>query len=124
MAYLDREVAAFGEKIGLQDEFRRRSMMSGVSFRMLEHYGIEAPEELRSRMDEARRLRNFAAHGRKEPKMAEVIDAIKTVEEFEKFLSSLNLEELAPKAEAASNARRQRAEANMRALRSSPEVEG
>ncbi len=41
-------------------------------------------------MEDLRRLRNLAAHGRKDPTREEVIRSITTVERYEKFIDSLD----------------------------------
>jgi len=65
-----------------------------MSPRFLIRFGIKLPEELILDLDNIRRLRNMAAHGRKDPSTDEVIKAIETIEKFEKFLFSLDIENI------------------------------
>ena len=72
-----------------------------MSHRVLERYGIHIPEELSEKLEDARRLRNLVAHGRKEPTKRDVENAIKAIEEFEKFVSEIDLDEAKRNAEIA-----------------------
>jgi hypothetical protein len=82
MAYLERIVAAFYAKLGLNEDNRRPGMMGPISHRFLYRFGIKPPEELEEAMDETRRVRNLAAHGRKEPTKEEVITVISAIEKY------------------------------------------
>lgn len=93
MSYLEKAILNFGDTMGLEEDFRRRSIMPGLSHRTLERYGVIVPEPLREKLDETRRLRNMAAHGRKEPSKHEVNEAINTIEEFEKFLGAIDADD-------------------------------
>jgi uncharacterized protein YutE (UPF0331/DUF86 family) len=93
MTYLEKLAITFGKKIGLEDELRRRPPWHMISARFLERFGIIVPEELGRKLDETRRLRNLAAHGRSEPSKADVAKAIDSIEEFERFLSKVNIDE-------------------------------
>ena len=92
MTYLEKLTTAFGKKIGLEDELKRRPPWHMISQRFLERFGVMVPEELGRKVDETRRLRNMAAHGRSEPSKADVSKAIDSIEEFERFLSEVNIE--------------------------------
>lgn len=94
MTYFERKTIEFGEKIGLGDELRRRPPWHMMSPRFLERFNLKVPEELGRKLDETRRLRNMAAHGRSEPSKADVAKAIDSIEEFEKFLSKVNINEI------------------------------
>jgi len=91
MTYLEKTTISFGEKIGLGEELRRRPPWHMMSPRFLERFGIRVPKDLAKKLDETRRLRNMAAHGRSEPTKAEVARAIDTVEAFEKYLSHVDI---------------------------------
>ena len=93
ISYFEQAILNFGDKMGVKDEFLRRSFMSGLSHRTLEQYGVVIPTSLREKLDETRRLRNAAAHGRREPSKHEVNEVISTIEEFEKFLGSIDTNE-------------------------------
>ena len=90
VSYLEKAIMSFGDEVGLEENLRRYSAMRGLSHRMLEQYGVVIPGPLRERLDETRRLRNMAAHGRKEPSKHEVNEVISTIEEFEKFLCDID----------------------------------
>ena len=92
MTYLEKITFAFGKKIGLEEEFRRRPPWHMISPRFLERFGLIVPDDLGNKIDETRRLRNMAAHGRNEPSKADVSKAIDSIEEFERFLSKVNIE--------------------------------
>lgn len=92
MTYLEKLTIAFGKKIGLEEELRRRPPWHMISPRFLERFDVMVPEELGRKLDETRQLRNMAAHGRSEPSKADVSKAIDSIEEFERFLSEVNIE--------------------------------
>lgn len=90
--YLEKLTTAFGKKIGLEDELKRRPLWHMNSQRFLERFGVMVPEELGRKLDETRQSRNMAAHGRSEPSKADVSKAIDSIEEFERFLTEVNIE--------------------------------
>lgn len=92
MTYLEKMTFAFGKEIGLEEELRRRPYWHMMSARFLERFGLIVPNNLAEKLDETRRLRNMAAHGRSEPSKADVSKAINSIEEFERFLSEVNME--------------------------------
>jgi len=94
MTYLEKKILEFGTSIGLGNDFRRRPSWAMISHRSLENYGVIVPENIREKMDETRRLRNVAAHGRKEPSKDEVANAIDAIEEFEQFLSTVEIDKI------------------------------
>nr|WP_315467361.1 hypothetical protein [uncultured Undibacterium sp.] len=89
IAYLERAILKFGESVGITNKFGPSMPISG---RYLEINGIELPEDLKERLDNTRRLRNMAAHGRAEPTRDDVATAILTIEELEGFLSRQDIE--------------------------------
>ncbi len=101
MTYLEKTIIQFTEKIGLDQELRRRPIWHMMSHRVLERYGIRIPDELGEKLEEARRLRNLVAHGRKEPTKEDVENAIKAIEEFERFVTKIDLDEAKRNAETA-----------------------
>ena len=100
MTYFEKKIIDFNVSIGREDDFRHRPYWSMMSHRSLEQFGIEIPSDLREELDENRRLRNLAAHGRKEPTKDEVSKAIDSIETFEHFLSTLDISEVKLKFEA------------------------
>lgn len=90
IAYLEKTVLQFGSKVGMGDRY---SSLLPVSARYLEVNGIELPTGLRDRLENTRRLRNQAAHGRGESTREDVVSAVSLIEELEKFLASLDIEE-------------------------------
>lgn len=92
MTYLEKITFEFGKEIGLEEELRRRPPWLMISPRFLEKFGLIVPDDLGKKIDETRRLRNMAAHGRSEPSKADVSKAIDSIEEFERFLSEVNIE--------------------------------
>ncbi len=94
MTYLEKISSSFGVKIGLEDELKRRPVWHMVSPRFLERFGVVVPDGLGRKLDETRRLRNMAAHGRSEPSKAEVVKSINAIEEFEKFLNGLDVSKI------------------------------
>ena len=91
IAYLEKTILQFAVKVGIEDDLSRRHPMLPISGRYLEINGIELPSNLRERLDNTRRLRNLAAHGRAEPTKEDVISAILSIEELEKHLSGINI---------------------------------
>ena len=89
IAYLEKTILKFGTKVGIGERFSPSMPVSG---RYLEIHGIELPQGLRERLDNTRRLRNLAAHGKVEPTREDVVAAVSTIEEMEQFLSSLDLD--------------------------------
>lgn len=92
IAYLEKTILQFATKVGFEDDMMRRPSWFPISGRYLEVNGIELPAQLRERLDNTRRLRNLAAHGRADPTKEDVIAAISSIEELESFLSSLDIE--------------------------------
>jgi hypothetical protein len=90
IAYLEKTLLQFGKKVGMGDRYLSSLP---VSARYLELNGIEIPAGLRDRLENTRRLRNQAAHGRGEPTREDVIAAVASIEELESFLASLDIEE-------------------------------
>jgi uncharacterized protein YutE (UPF0331/DUF86 family) len=100
MTYLENLTLDFAETIGIEEDLRRRSSWHVISPRFLERFGIEFPSNLVEKLDETRRLRNLVAHGRKEPSKNDVASAIEAVEEYEKFLQSIDIESARKKVKA------------------------
>lgn len=92
IAYLEKTILQFAVKVGIEDEMLRRPSWAPISGRYLEINGIELPAQLRERLDNTRRLRNLAAHGRAEPTKDDVIAAISSIEELERFLAGVDIE--------------------------------
>lgn len=90
-SYFEKSTEKFISKAGL-DFRRRRPFTMELARGGLERFGIEIPEDLRRKIDNMRRIRNMAAHGRAEPSKKEVKETIKTIEELESYLSSLDLD--------------------------------
>jgi hypothetical protein len=90
LAYLERTLLQFGARVGVGDRYMGAFP---VSAKYLESNGIELPAGLRDRLENTRRLRNLAAHGRAEPTNEDVVAAVATIEELERFLGSLDIEE-------------------------------
>ncbi|MBT3067617.1 hypothetical protein [Rhodoferax sp. U11-2br] len=90
IAYLEKTILQFGSKVGIGDRYMSPFP---VSARYLEINGIELSAGLRDRLENTRRLRNQAAHGRAEPTREDVVVAVSSIEELEKFLASLNIDE-------------------------------
>lgn len=89
IAYLKQMILKFGASVGIGERFSPSMPISG---RYLEINGIELPQGLRERLDNTRRLRNMAAHGRAEPTREDVVAAISTIEELERFLAALDID--------------------------------
>jgi hypothetical protein len=98
IAYLEKTMLQFGSRVGMGDRYLSSLP---VSARYLEVNGIDLPAGLRDRLENTRRLRNQAAHGRSEPTKEDVVAAVSTIEELEKFLASLDIEEIRLKVEIA-----------------------
>jgi uncharacterized protein YutE (UPF0331/DUF86 family) len=96
-SYFEKTTEKFITEANL-DFRRRRPFAMELARGGLEKYGISVPEELRRKMDMMRQLRNMAAHGHAEPSKAQVKETIKTIEELEKYLASLDLEPIREKA--------------------------
>lgn len=94
IAYMERVQNDFGQKVGLEKEIRLRPTWGYLSHRVFERYGILIPGDLREKLDEARRIRNLAAHGRKDPTQEDVREVIKIVEKYESFLNNLDIDEV------------------------------
>lgn len=92
MTYLEKLTVNFGEAIGMEEDLRRRPPWHMMSPRFLERFGVEFPPALAEKLDDTRRLRNLAAHGRSEPSKKDVSSAIEAIEQYEKFLQSVDAE--------------------------------
>lgn len=93
IAYLEKTIIQFVTKVGINEIGIRRHPMLPISWRYLESIGIDLPPSISERLDKTRKLRNLAAHGRTDPTKEDVNAAISSIEDFEKFLSSINIEE-------------------------------
>ncbi len=98
IAYLEKTLLQFGAKVGIGDRYLSSSP---VSARYLEVNDIALPAGLRDRLENTRRLRNQAAHGRGEPTREDVVAAVSTIEELETFLATLDIDETRKKVEIA-----------------------
>lgn len=107
MTYMERKTNEFGQKVGLEKELRRQSTWGRMSHRSLERYGVYIPEDLREELNEARQLRNLAAHGRKEPTQEDVQRIVQTIEKFETLLDSLDTDQTRENVETALKNREQ-----------------
>ncbi|EPM4074603.1 TPA: hypothetical protein ACGUOR_004624 [Vibrio vulnificus] len=87
--YIEKEIEEFAEKTSLNFLRRRPSTIDLVNGRW-EKFGVVVPNALSERFNEARRLRNMAAHGRIEPTTEDVISSVETIEAFEKYLLNLD----------------------------------
>jgi Domain of unknown function (DUF4145) len=68
------------------DAIRRRSMMMPMNYRIVGRFGLEIPEDLENLLDDVRRTRNMATHGRADVTRDDVRKAVKAIEQFEKLL--------------------------------------
>lgn len=89
IAYLEKTVFKFGRMVGMGDGYMSSIT---VSARYFEFNGVEIPADLRDRLENIRRLRNQAAHGRAEPTREDVVAAVSLIEDLEKYLSTLNID--------------------------------
>jgi len=88
MSYLEGKIDEFAKEVGLDSELRMRPPWALMSHRFLMRFGISLDPDLERDMDEVRRTRNLAAHGRKDPTREEVERAIVAIEKYEKALES------------------------------------
>jgi hypothetical protein len=95
MAYLEKIIMAFLEKLRINKDMSHAVLIGGgpISYRWLSRYGIEPSDALAEQMDEARKIRNLAAHGRKEPTKDDVNSTISAIEKYEAFLNGYDLEQ-------------------------------
>lgn len=100
-AYLERTILQFGSKVGIA----QRPSVVPIHAGYLETHGVELPAGLRDRLENTRRIRNQAAHGRAEATQADVVAAVAAIEELEKHLASLNIDETKEKVAAAKKQR-------------------
>lgn len=91
-AYIEARMADFSKAIGLDQDMRFRPPWMYLSTRYLMRFGIDVPDDLALLMEDVRRMRNLAAHGRKDPTKDEVVKAISTAEKYECFLNSVDKE--------------------------------
>ena len=92
-AYLEGKTAEFTKGIGLdQNKMGYHGPWLNLSAVYLNRFGIDVPVDVASDMEDIRRMRNYAAHGRKDPTKEEVIRAIDIAERYERFLDSINKE--------------------------------
>ena len=98
MAYLERAISDFATYIGIERRYMMRPV-GMISPRILDRYGLVIPQDLQREMDDLRRLRNMAAHGRQEPTRDDVVSGIATIERFESFLSQTDRAVLRKEAE-------------------------
>ena len=94
MTYFEKLTFQFVEDAGLTQETRMRPPWHVVSPRFIERFGVELPPELSRKLHETRKLRNLAAHGREDPSKESVIEAIQTIEEYEKFLKTVEMDKV------------------------------
>ncbi len=90
-SYFEKTTEKFISDAGL-DFRRRRPFTMELARGGLERFGISIPDELRSKIDKMRQIRNMSAHGRAEPSKSQVKETIETIEELEKYLLNLDLE--------------------------------
>lgn len=98
-SYLERTAEDFVVEVGLHYN-RRFSFITELSRDRLSRFGIDIPSDLRERINSMRQVRNLAAHGRVEPSKAQVVELIQSIEELEKYLATLDVNELRKSAKA------------------------
>ena len=92
-AYLEGKTAEFTKAIGLdQNKMGYRGPWLNLSATYFSRFGIDIPVDVASDMEDIRHMRNYAAHGRKDPTIEEVIRAISIAEKYERFLDSIDME--------------------------------
>lgn len=89
MTYFERVIMAFGERVGIKEDLRRRPSRFWLSPKYLSDYGVDMPAELYREIYNIRTKRNLVAHGRSEVTKKEVTEAIKVIENLEGFLSTI-----------------------------------
>ena len=87
--YFEKEIEVFAEETGIKFIQRRPATIDLVNGRW-ERFGVVVPDGLSDRFNEARRLRNMAAHGRLEPTTEDVISSVDTIEALDKYLFGLD----------------------------------
>ena len=88
-AYLERVTYEYLSKVEWPDEsIRRRYTMMPINFRVFERFGLELPEDLKLLLEEVRRSRNSAAHGRGDVSKDDVKRAVKAIEQLEKLVKN------------------------------------
>ncbi|MGL5489228.1 hypothetical protein [Aeromonas veronii] len=87
--YFEKEIEVFAEETGIKFIQRRPATIDLVNGRW-ERFGVVVPDGLSDRLNEARRLRNMAAHGRLEPTTEDVISSVDTIEALDKYLLGLD----------------------------------
>lgn len=92
-AYLERIISKFIDSLELENSPFIGRFMGGMSHRALLRFDIVPPDDLMQRMDEMRKVRNLAAHGRQDPSKNDVIKAVTAIEEYEHFLQKINKED-------------------------------
>ncbi|MCP4394999.1 MAG: hypothetical protein GY804_12145 [Alphaproteobacteria bacterium] len=92
MTYLEKKVIEFSQEVDPNRLVRKKYMLINQPHHFLGRFDVDVPGLLRKKMDDVRRIRNLAAHGRKEPKEEEVKRVITTIEEFEKILNNVDVE--------------------------------
>lgn len=96
-SYFEKMIEAFMTQSGL-DFGPRLPIIMQLTRGRFEQYGIILPDRLISKIQEIRHLRNRSAHGRSEPTKEEVAETIATIEELERFLESLDKDDIAERA--------------------------
>lgn len=94
MTYLEKKTEDFGKQIGIGERELMR-YAGPMSYRLFHRYGINVPQELAVELEEIRRLRNSATHGRITPSEEDVRKAIKVIENYERFLEELDKAKIA-----------------------------
>jgi hypothetical protein len=90
MSYLEGKIDEFANDVGLKSQLRMRPPWLFMSPRFLHKFGIDLPAGLDGEIDELRRIRNLAAHGRKDPTKQEVDRCISAIEKYERALEAVD----------------------------------
>lgn len=93
--YYEKIVATFAQKVDLDQRDNAFSLLTNDLARgTVNRIGIEIPDALRQRLDQARNTKNLVAHGRIEPTKWQVNEMIAVMEDINKLLSELYTEKV------------------------------
>lgn len=92
VTYMEKKIVEFTAVVGLEKEMNMKPFWVSSFHRLIGRFGVIVPDDLGNRLEEIRKLRNLAAHGRQDPTKEQVAVTIETIEEFEKLLGNVDIE--------------------------------
>lgn len=91
-SYFEKIINKFSLEVGITDN--KKSIFTNMyTTNIFEAVGVELPKELENKIKKSKKIRNMAAHGRLEPTVEHVNNILSIIEEVEKLINNIDIEQ-------------------------------